>query len=69
MKDKSKKLTRLVFANANYEKPRVDTFSSKQLAEIIGPAQGYGGAGRGRNHNPRGSEGGTRAYRLFPGLR
>lgn len=69
MKDKFKELARLASANANYERPKVNTFSSKQLADVIGPAQGYGGGGRGRRHNPRGSGGGTRAYRLFPGLR
>ncbi len=48
-----------------YETPEVQTFTSEQLLEVLGPAQGYGGTGSPGRRN--GNSG--RGHRLFPGLR
>jgi hypothetical protein len=38
---------REVAAEREYRTPKVTSYSSEQLLEILGPAQGYGGGGGG----------------------
>lgn len=51
---------------SEYEAPTITTFTSEELMETLGPAQGYGGSSR---PGPQNRTGLGRGHRLFPGIR
>ncbi len=50
-------------SETSYVPPEIQTFSSEEFLDLLGPAQGYGGNTGG------GERVGGRGFRLFPGLR
>jgi hypothetical protein len=46
-----------------YEAPAIQSFTPDELLEVLGPAQGYGGASSPSDRRQ------NRGHRLFPGLR